>query len=383
MNTIIKMALLTTLALMTGCGTLTTLPDRNGEYYLSSHRDCEAIKFAAHPSPYALIQLGPILSVPWVVCWGLDLPISLTTDTLLIPYDYLQGRRKGFYMFVVDENGTPVPGATIRGFSRRSVGGLTDDQGVFRWASDSRSIEWFTLSKAGYYETEQHPRQRATVTAELAAARTNVLGVVLKRCRNPIAMYAKQASVDLPTVSGAYGYDLMVGDLVAPHGKGSVTDFVFHVAKGKSLYGLDLDITFSSPIDGIQRYDSSREHGNDGPRQSAYIFPYDAPSDGYKPSLSAADTAVDIGRNEREKGENLYHNGNYLFRVRSDSVTNGLYGRVYGFFRAGIHGTTIPNVEFTYFLNSTGTRSLEWDGTRNLITKMSRYRTHEYQPNVK
>ena len=368
---------------MTGCGTLTTLPDRNGEYYLSSHRDCEAIKFAAHPSPYALIQLGPILSVPWILCWGVDLPISLTTDTLLIPYDYLQGRRKGFYMLVVDDKGSPVPGAVVRGVSRRPVDGVTDEQGVFRWASDSRSIEWLRLSKNGYYETEQQPRQRATVTTELAAAHTNVLRVVLKRCRNPITMYAKRASVDLPTVSGVYGYDLMVGDLVKPHGKGSVSDFVFHVAKGKSLYGLDLDITFSSATDGIQRYDSSREHGNDGPRQSAYIFPYDAPADGYESSLSTADKVADRGRNEHEKGENLYHNGNYLFRVRSDSVTNGLYGRVYGFFRSGINGTTIPNVEFTYFLNPTGARSLEWDEKNNLITEMSRYRTREYPPNVK
>jgi uncharacterized protein YceK len=381
MKTFAKTVLLVSLLLVAGCGTLLNLPDRNGEYYLACHSDCEAIRCAAHQSPYSWIQLGPVSGTLWDICWGLDLPLSIMTDTLLIPFDYYQGRRKGFYMLVVDDEGKPIPGVSIRGYSKLRVNGSTDAQGNFRWASDSRSIEWLELSKPGYYNTKQEPRRNRTITSELVASHTNVLSVVLRRIRNPVAMYAKQASVDLPSASGVYGYDLMIGDLVAPHGKGIVADFLFHVKEGKRLHTLDLDVTFSSPTDGIQRYDAPRSGENYAVRRSSYLFPYEAPTKGYKISLSEADAAVNAGLTTREQWRNSYENGNYLFRVRSSSVTNGIYGRIHGLFIAGIHGTAIPNVGFTFFLNPAGTRNLEWDSRQNLIKNVNHYRTFEYLPN--
>lgn len=365
--------------LLVGCGTLGNLAGRNGERYLAASADCQAIEHALHPNPYDCIQLGPIFTLPWIICWGADVPVSLVTDTILLPYDHAIGRKRGFKIQVIDDIGAPVPLVSIKGYSRRRVSGTTDQQGRYFWASGSRSIEWVEFSKNGYYNTTQYPSSRGDISSELAATRTNTLPVTLKKIRDPIPMYAKQASVELPASSGSYGYDLMIGDLLKPYGKGEAADFIIHIAKEIKPYGRNMDISFSTPEDGIQRYDSAEARHRDGPRQSDFIFPYEAPESGYYPSLLEADAAADAITPHGDSQNRNYHSANYIFRTRTGNTPNGLYGRIFGPFGFIIRDTN-PIVQFTYYLNPSGTRNLEWDSTRNLISNVGH---SEYGPRAK
>ena len=81
---LIGLAVLALPLLGVGCGTLLSLSDRNGEHYLASHCDCEVLKIAVAPSPDARFTLGPVLALPWVLCWGTDLAVSLTLSLIHI-----------------------------------------------------------------------------------------------------------------------------------------------------------------------------------------------------------------------------------------------------------------------------------------------------------
>jgi uncharacterized protein YceK len=82
MKLALKTILLVALAcLMTGCGTLA----RNDFKYMLEESDL----YPATKFDIFLVQGGP-LAIPFIL---VDLPISLTTDTLLLPYD-LATRKK-------------------------------------------------------------------------------------------------------------------------------------------------------------------------------------------------------------------------------------------------------------------------------------------------
>jgi hypothetical protein len=371
------------LIVLLGLRTALAILGRTGETYYSTHNDIRGFRESLYPedNPFNLL-CNPLFRLPLLVVIPCDIPFALAADSLLLPYDYYIGFKRGFFMRILDDQGAPVPRAVINGYSTQPLRGESDREGLYRWASDSRSIEWFAVSKEGYYDTTQEPRRWPTITDELVASQRNILTVVLKRVRNPTPMYAKEASVDLPSIHGSYGYDLMIGDLVNPFGKGQVADFIFAVRTVERFgrQDLDPDITFSSPTDGIQRYDAPRSGEQHRLRRSAYLFPYEAPVDGYRTSLASADAAVDAAFGEREQWENRYHNCNYLFRVRSSSVEGGLYGRIYGFFTVLRRERNIPHVEFMYFLNPSGARSLEWDSKAELTMRMAR---DEHRPYVK
>lgn len=62
-----------------------------------------------------------------------------------------------------------------------------------------------------------------------------------------------------PTADGTVGYDLVIGDLVEPFGKGKSSDFIFHLtprtnSSARAGVGWETDITFSHPDDGIRPF---------------------------------------------------------------------------------------------------------------------------------
>ena len=70
-------------------------------------------------------------------------------------------------------------------------------------------------------------------------------------------MYAKSVNLGLPVFEKAVGFDLMVGDWVAPYGKGINTDIFFtgHFDKhteGESNY--TLTVSFPNSGDGLQEF---------------------------------------------------------------------------------------------------------------------------------
>ena len=59
--------------------------------------------------------------------------------------------------------------------------------------------------------------------------------IVLKQVIKPISMYAKRINKQPPANAKPVGYDLMVGDWVAPHGKGENTDISFTKVYNKEI----------------------------------------------------------------------------------------------------------------------------------------------------
>jgi hypothetical protein len=307
---------------------------------------------------------------------------------------------------VTDTSGTPVPEAEVTvGWSwsydpsgmtspkSRSRTGRADSAGNYTFLGMTKGGIGVSASKEGYYRTFAGSAEKQPVVVEL------------RRQLNPIPMYAKDAKIDLPSGGGAYAYDLFVGDLVAPHGVGIVTDMIFHIQttttnwRDRTIYYLHGDVTFPNANDGLQAFFvPNRVHP-----ESEYRLPLSAPSDGYAPSLVDAN-----GNTEevyREYGD--HHTGvdslpkpwywtdkyafrdpirswmeevNYFLRIRSNSERGACYGVVRGMFRFGYRGDNIPYIEFGYFANPDHSQNIEYDPKQNLLTEFRRYKLWEYSP---
>ena len=131
---------------------------------------------------------------------------------------------------VIGEDGNPIVGANVSvqytvptepnsgDQTYGEVKGMTDTNGMFSAShTDSSWGLGVVAEKSGYYTTHighqfyfDEKNRHPTFT------------LLLKKIGKPIAMYAKQIdSLTFPEFNKAIGYDLMVGDWVAPYGKGS------------------------------------------------------------------------------------------------------------------------------------------------------------------
>ena len=192
---------------------------------------------------------------------------------------------------VVDEDGKPVEGAEVCLLTYTPGKSMTLKRHEEICQSNNRGKTSLTgygdfsmgiqisTGKAGYYAsgTKVRPHNGQTVywRPEVKLA--------LRKIKNPVSMYVKDKSIDKPIGSlifrDSVGYDLMKGDLVKPHGKGEVADFIFHVQRQEidaKNFSAEATLTFSNPDDGIMLYPLPKD------MQSVFIFPQEAPLDGYK-----------------------------------------------------------------------------------------------------
>jgi len=272
---------------------------------------------------------------------------------------------------VIDEQGLPIADASVHagyltggGWSgqperNHSKQGKTNTEGLFVYKARVKSEVGAKVSKEGFYDT--HPKTVKIWELDAYKSRNNPLLVVLKKKGNPVAMYAKHANPKFPISRGKVGYDLVVGDFVAPYGRGEIKDFIFHISGSK------IDITFSGKRDGIQPFFVQNRYAPEYDLKSDRL----APTTGYFVSLKEADNGCqEKYQSMKEKAwkENISFLGerewseevNYYFRVRSQDGKQ-MYGKVYGFFRVLTYGNdTEPHVEFTYYLNPDGTNNVEF-----------------------
>jgi len=170
--------------------------------------------------------------------------------------------------------------------------------------------------------------------------------IKMRKKKNPVSMtYKRQKWSVVPEFGKPVGYDLEIGDWMAPHGKGKTKDFLFvmnldrkSMADAEASYTL----TFSNPLDGIQEYLPP-----EGLR-SSFIFPYVAPTNGYGKSLYQHDINTPYGPPETTEKENI----NYIFRVRTKTdedgnIVSACYGRIKGELKISRKG----QVEFSYCFN--------------------------------
>lgn len=125
---------------------------------------------------------------------------------------------------VVDDEGHPIRDAEVQvSYGRTNViGGLSDANGMFI-ASHKDAVEnlVFMANKTGYYTFRiLYHKGRNYKFDKWNPAQT----IILKKIVNPIPMYAKGLSTRVPVFNNPAGYDLMMGDWVAPYGKGLHAD---------------------------------------------------------------------------------------------------------------------------------------------------------------
>jgi hypothetical protein len=217
------------------------------------------------------------------------------------------------------------------------------------------------------YLAEEVRIQFSTIESELVAFASGYwspnsasVDVPLRRILNPIPIYSLKVNRDVPLRDTDIGFDLFMGDYVAPHGTGKDKDIRFVLSaseRGKRDYDSKLTIFFSNEMDGISPFrPTPRFHG------STFRSDYRVPLDGFSRSWVISRTRHP-GAAEQSNYDPQKHG--YFFRIRTQVDANGKivsanYGKIYGDF-----------MNFTYYLNPTpNDRNIEFDPKRNLFTNL-------------
>lgn len=292
---------------------------------------------------------------------------------------------------VVDENGAPVPEATIRGGGwipdgRQSseFSATTKDDGHALVRAKTAMDIGGEVAKPGFYRSVFYTMFGDKEPSAIERGRWQPWGatntVVLKHIRNPVPMYGKYVKLRLPPLGCARGYDLEKGDWVLPYGKGVVSDLVFcvtgQVERTTGRYGpntqsdLRMTVTFANAGDGIQTTNAPVHKG--GYLGSLLASSHEAPAAGYLSGYS-------YHRRERPSPAdciNVYTNQETqiaYIRVRSrvdeqGAVISAMYGKMYGDLWARFRPDDgSVEISFAYYLNPDGTRNVEFDPNRNLL----------------
>lgn len=267
----------------------------------------------------------------------------------------------------LDQDGKPIAKANISADAAHDAAVTTNDAGKANIRIKKRILSnRFYANCSGYYDTKTHENY-CPLNPNIDLSKT--VDIVLKEIKKPIPMYAKSFTagqrgiMKLPTYDGkTYGFDLIISDWVAPHGKGNTSDLIFQF-QGNSGRVLELDnwekkitVTFSNKLDGIIAWqglsDNGRAYG------SELVSDYEAPATGYQSQWIQRTWKENGGI--RQSTENQFRN--FYFRVRSQVDGNGNivsahYGKIYGDF-----------MSFTYYINpSANDRNIEFDTQKNLF----------------
>ena len=265
---------------------------------------------------------------------------------------------------VIDENGLPIANRQCQcrllcstsaecHRSRIHKAGLTDTNGVIVLTAHSGPAIWYNADKNGYYSTSGSEFDFTSKVGNQWQPWNPTLEVRLKKVINPIPMYAKVIHGGPAVTNQPVGFDLTIGDWVAPNGNGVNTDIIFTKEFNKKSdldYDYTLTVSFPNIADGIQEFSSQ-----DGGLRS----PYEAPENGYEREV----TRVNISHPPEKVKWDYDPNRNYFFRVRTVLDANGnvksaLYGKIYGDF-----------MQFTYYINPTpNSRNMEFDPKNNLLS---------------
>ncbi len=149
---------------------------------------------------------------------------------------YQKGAEARVEFKVVDDLGLPVSGATInvffdmvdRGMGRRIIGD-TDTNGVYVAEAKTMGVLEIKVSREGYYSsTDRISFIDMGREHEVKDGRWQPWGmqkeIVLKPCRNRVALHNSWKICDFPSTNVWFGYDFEKNDFVEPFGKGDASD---------------------------------------------------------------------------------------------------------------------------------------------------------------
>jgi hypothetical protein len=275
---------------------------------------------------------------------------------------------------VLDETDRPVAGANVEmsfyvkaklgeSESGGNVQGLTDTNGVVLLSHpNTGSIGVaFQANKAGYYATTKGHQFVEFKDGDPEKWNPTVT-LLLKKIGQPIAMYAKKEEIKMPKENEPVGFDLMIGDWIAPYGTGKTADVFFTVHRkitSPQEFDADLKLTFPNAGDGVAIVPPAPDTG------SPLVMPHSAVEEGYQPVLTWS------YHNFTETSEPA---SGYFFRVHTvldenGNVKSALYGKIQGDVRFYV-GTKAPRagIGFQYYLNPTpNSRNVEFDPKQDLL----------------
>jgi hypothetical protein len=284
---------------------------------------------------------------------------------------------------VADEAGTPVANATVRGggwipdrSENSEFSSATDTNGVAVVDARTAMDIGGEITKDGFYRSDFYKmfgdKGPTAIKDGYWQPRGNTNTVVLKRIRNPIPMYAKRVNTRVPVLDTPIGYDLEKGAWVGPHGNGVVSDIVVTV-HGQYVDNVNRDIQMSLefPSRGAGVITNTVPIHNEAPMGSTLVSDHEAPSDGYQPSYAYTQRM----RPKLKDRTNMTPRFGQIayFRVRTEvddkgQVKKAWYGKMYGDLHCAFDSDKRICVNFTFYLNPDGTRNVEFDPERNLLT---------------
>lgn len=221
------------------------------------------------------------------------------------------------------------------------------------------------VSKDGYY---------AAYSPRLSRKRNHDVTYILRKRANPVPLYAKHVKLRIPVVREWVGYDMMVGDLVKPHGLGAVADIKLR----SDIEGDGMDSG-----EGTLEIDFGEGGGLIAVKND--YLPY---SDMKMPHHAASGNYMRIYRRKADSyhDRNREPNKGYFFKTSSRSPDGTKKAVNYGKFiedfhfdprKSGWHSShegmpvTYGVVTFTYYFNPTANDSnLEFDMNNNLLKKL-------------
>ena len=277
----------------------------------------------------------------------------------------------------VSEDGKPLAGmSAVVGFWNMSGGadrteltGLTDSNGLFAAEGKAESLDaYYLVRNMGCYESSGK-YEFANLKGRKWQPWNPTVTAVVRRVVHPIPMYVKNVGVIIPATNAPCGYDLMVGDWVAPHGKGEHGDLIFTIGMRRVASWTDCEgtllMSFSSEKDGIRKRDGIVVGG------SSFPWQYMAPEEGYSGAVQVyMGYASGKGSFETNQSSACY------FRVRTvaneeGNIVSAYYGKISGPLKFDVRESDTGWVAFTYYLNPTPNgRNMEFDPKRNLFRNL-------------
>jgi hypothetical protein len=283
---------------------------------------------------------------------------------------------------VVGEDAVVITNATVHiGFSQggnawigehkwQTFHGSSDVNGCYSAHAKSEMSVGGSVEKDGYYTSfweytfngdDQKIRRwqpwNPTVT------------VVLRKIGNPIPMYVKRVEMQIPLLNEPVGFDMGIGDWVAPYGKGQAADLMFTMKRRYVAwedFDIQLTVFFPNKGDGIQSLCNEWAQG------SLLRHERFAPENAYVPEWITEVSNTPSGRKGMEGAKGWY----LVFRIqtRTDEagkIKTAKYGRIAAGFKITGFAVDNPTIGFTYYLNPTpNDRNLEFDPKRNLFTHL-------------
>jgi hypothetical protein len=314
-------------------------------------------------------------------CWQIAAPVLLAL-AVSCGEEYPKAK---ITVRVVDEQGNPVKGAeagiTFTRFYHSGSKYITEEattgpDGLFSASGRSGDKIFMGASKAGFYKTHGDYQYPPEMLGEERWEPWNpTVDLPLRRIGNPVPMYAKKFFVTiLPEATlteGGVGYDLLVGDWVEPHGKGTVKDMVFSLKRNyveSRDFEAELRITMPNPGDGFSPI--SPEEILEG---SELPLPPTAHEEGYIPALVLVKAYHPYRQPKVDINTIEPNTDSFFLRVRTrlgpdGKVESAMYGKLVGPITWNVHGNTTADIDTTfYYVNPDGTRNVEFDPKRNLL----------------